>query len=48
MKVSTLAENIVGSEIIKIGAEIQEKIKSGDRIHNLTIGDSICQVSVRI
>lgn len=39
MKVSTLAENIVGSEIIKIGAEIQEKIKSGDRIHNLTIGD---------
>lgn len=38
-KVSKLAENIVGSEIIKIAAEINAKIKAGEKIYNLTIGD---------
>jgi aspartate aminotransferase len=39
MKVSSLAENIIGSEIIKLAAEVGEKIRKGERIHNLTIGD---------
>lgn len=39
MNFSKLAENIVGSEIIKIAAEVAEKIKQGDNIYNLTIGD---------
>ena len=39
MKVSKLAENIIGSEIIKLAAEINEKIKNGEKIMNLTIGD---------
>ncbi|MFL5754230.1 MAG: pyridoxal phosphate-dependent aminotransferase [Bacteroidia bacterium] len=39
MKVSRLAENIIGSEIIKLAAEVNEKIKKGEKIYNLTIGD---------
>ncbi len=39
MKVSQLAENIIGSEIIKLAAEVNEKIKNGEKIYNLTIGD---------
>lgn len=39
MKVSKLAENIIGSEIIKLAAEVNEKIKNGEKIFNLTIGD---------
>jgi len=39
MKVSKLAENIIGSEIIKLAAEVNEKIKSGEKIYNFTIGD---------
>jgi aspartate aminotransferase len=39
MKVSKLAEDIIGSEIIKLAAEVNEKIKQGDKIYNLTIGD---------
>src|SRR5260221_12110294 len=39
MIVSKLAENIVGSEIIKLAAEINEKIKKGEKVYNLTIGD---------
>lgn len=39
MKVSKIAENIIGSEIIKLAAEVNEKIKSGETIYNLTIGD---------
>ena len=39
MNVSKLAENIIGSEIIKLAAEVNEKIKNGAEIHNLTIGD---------
>lgn len=44
MKVSKLAENIIGSEIIKLAAEVNEKIKSGEKIFNLTIGDFNPQV----
>jgi aspartate aminotransferase len=39
MKVSKIAENIIGSEIIKLAAEVNEKIKQGEKIYNLTIGD---------
>jgi aspartate aminotransferase len=39
LKVSKLAENIIGSEIIKLAAEVNEKIKNGEKIFNLTIGD---------
>ncbi|MBK0378035.1 pyridoxal phosphate-dependent aminotransferase [Mucilaginibacter segetis] len=39
MKVSTLAQNLSGSEIIKIAGEINELKKQGQNIANLTIGD---------
>jgi aspartate aminotransferase len=39
MKVSVLAENLSGSEIIKIAGEINELKKQGQNIANLTIGD---------
>ncbi len=39
MIVSKLAQNIIGSEIVKLGAEINEKIKQGEKIYNLTVGD---------
>jgi aspartate aminotransferase len=39
LKVSKLAENIIGSEIIKLAAEVNEKIKLGEKVYNLTIGD---------
>jgi aspartate aminotransferase len=38
-KLSTLAETLIGSEIVKLGGIIKEKIKQGDRIYNFTIGD---------
>lgn len=38
-KLSTLAETLIGSEIVKLGADIKEKIKAGKRIYNYTIGD---------
>ena len=36
---SAMAENLIPSEIIKLGNEISNKIKQGEKIHNLTIGD---------
>lgn len=39
MSISTMAKNLVGSEIIKIGGEVNEMIKKGHQICNLTIGD---------
>lgn len=39
MRVSQMAETLIGSEIIKLAGIIKEKIKSGEKIHNLTIGD---------
>jgi len=38
-KVSEMAEKLVGSEIIKLAGEVKEKIKQGEKIYNLTIGD---------
>jgi aspartate aminotransferase len=38
-QVSTLAQHIIGSEIIKLAAEVNEKIKQGEHIFNYTIGD---------
>jgi aspartate aminotransferase len=39
VKVSDLAHGIIGSEIIKLAAEVNEKIRQGEKIHNMTIGD---------
>ncbi|MFI5150311.1 MAG: pyridoxal phosphate-dependent aminotransferase [Bacteroidia bacterium] len=39
MIVSNIAEHIIGSEIIKLAAEVNEKIRNGEKIYNLTIGD---------
>ena len=39
LRVSEMAETLVGSEIIKLAGEINEKIKNGEKIYNLTIGD---------
>lgn len=38
-KVSKLAQNIIGSEIIKIAAEVKQRTQQGQDIFNLTIGD---------
>src|SRR5436190_20406530 len=38
-RLSQLAETLIGSEIVKLGADIKEKIKLGDKIYNFTIGD---------
>lgn len=38
-KLSKLAESLIGSEIVKLGADIKEKIKQGNKIYNYTIGD---------
>jgi len=37
--VSLSAQNLIGSEIIKLAGEIKDKIKQGEKIFNLTIGD---------
>ena len=37
--VSDIAENIIGSEIIKLAWEVNDRIKKGEKIYNLTIGD---------
>jgi aspartate aminotransferase len=37
--VSVKAATLIGSEIIKLGQEINQKIKEGQSIYNLTIGD---------
>ena len=39
MKLSHLSETLIGSEIVKLGGEIREKIRQGERIYNFTIGD---------
>src|SRR6476619_5350968 len=38
-KLSQLAETLIGSEIVRLGADIKEKIKQGEKIYNFTIGD---------
>ena len=39
MKLSNLSETLIGSEIVKLGGEIREKIRHGERIYNFTVGD---------
>jgi aspartate aminotransferase len=39
MKLSHLSETLIGSEIVKLGADIREKIKQGQKIYNFTVGD---------
>src|ERR1700712_4864737 len=39
LKLSHLSETLVGSEIVKLGGEIREKIRQGETIYNFTIGD---------
>jgi len=39
MKLSHLSETLIGSEIVKLGGEIREKIGKGERIYNFTVGD---------
>lgn len=38
-KLSHLAETLIGSEIVKLGADIKAKIDQGEKIYNFTIGD---------
>ncbi len=37
--ISTMAENLIGSEIIKLANEVNELIRKGEKISNFTIGD---------
>jgi aspartate aminotransferase len=39
MKLSYLSETLIGSEIVKLGGEIKEKIRQGEKIYNFTVGD---------
>ncbi len=39
IKLSTLAETLIGSEIVKLGGIIKDKISKGESIYNYTIGD---------
>jgi aspartate aminotransferase len=39
MKLSTLAETLIGSEIVKLGGDIRDKIRQGAKIYNFTVGD---------
>jgi aspartate aminotransferase len=39
MKLSHLAETLIGSEIVKLGNAISERISRGEKIYNFTIGD---------
>lgn len=36
---SKLAETLIGSEIVKLGADIKERMTKGSKIYNFTIGD---------
>ncbi len=36
---SNLAETLIGSEIVRLGADIRQKINNGEEIFNFTIGD---------
>lgn len=44
MNLSHLSETLIGSEIVKLGGEIREKIRQGQKIYNYTIGDFDPQV----
>ena len=38
-KLSALAESLAGSEIVRLGNAISERVKNGEHIYNYTIGD---------
>ena len=38
-KLSKLAESLTGSEIVRLGNEINDRIRQGEKIYNFTIGD---------
>jgi aspartate aminotransferase len=38
-KLSFLADTLIGSEIVRLGADIKAKIVKGEKIYNFTIGD---------
>lgn len=38
-KLSQLAETLIGSEIVRLGNEINDRIRRGEKIYNYTIGD---------
>jgi aspartate aminotransferase len=38
-RLSQLAETLIGSEIVKLGNEIKDRIRQGHKIYNFTIGD---------
>ena len=37
MKLSELSETLIGSEIVKLGGEIREKIRQGEKIYNYSV-----------
>lgn len=39
MKLSQLADTLIGSEIVKLGNAISERVRNGEKIYNFTIGD---------
>lgn len=39
IKVSDMAEHLIGSEILKIAGEVNELIRKGEKIYNFTVGD---------
>ena len=39
MKLSHLYQTLIGSEIVKLGGEIRERIRKGEHIYNYTVGD---------
>jgi len=39
LEVSAMAENLIGSEILKIAGEVNEKIRKGEKVYNFTVGD---------
>lgn len=39
LKLSYLSETLIGSEIVKLGGEIRERIRQGEKIYNFTVGD---------
>lgn len=39
LKLSQLSSTLIGSEIVKLGGEIREKIRQGEKIYNFTVGD---------
>ncbi len=39
LKLSQLAETLIASEIVRLGASIKEKINNGEQVYNFTVGD---------